>query len=84
MSTEKSTSAREGFHACSAAVAELTPRIKRAPPEVERIRYEGDEETHFRVFNVDCLIYPDPEHAEEQLMRLEQTMNELRDRATRS
>lgn len=75
---------REGFVSCMLGRgAELTPRVKRAPPEVRRIRYEGDEETHFRAFNVDCVIYPDSEHAEAQLTRLEQTMNELRDRAAR-
>jgi hypothetical protein len=51
--------------------------------EVERGRFQA-EGTDFRVFNVHCVIYPDPERADEQLSRLEQTMNDLRRYATRS
>jgi hypothetical protein len=53
----------------------------RAPKTVERVRYPGDEETHFKLLNVDCAIYPEPGNAEEQLARLQAAMAELEDRA---
>jgi hypothetical protein len=28
-------------------------------PKLERIKYEGDEETHLRTLNISCTIYPD-------------------------
>jgi hypothetical protein len=49
-----------------------------APKTVERVRYPGDEETHFKLLNVDCVIYPEPDKAEEQLGRLQAAMDELR------
>jgi hypothetical protein len=53
----------------------------RAPKTVERVRYPGDEETHFKLLNVDCVIYPEPDKAEEQLTRLKATMDDLREQA---
>jgi hypothetical protein len=32
---------------------------QRRGTNVTRIKYEGDTETHLRIFNVDCAIYPD-------------------------
>ena len=52
-----------------------------APKNVERVRYPGDEETHFKLLNVDCVIYPEPSDAEEQLARLQAAVAELQDRA---
>jgi hypothetical protein len=49
-----------------------------APQTVERVRYAGDDETHFRLLNVDCVIYPEPDKAEEQLRRLQEAMDDLR------
>jgi hypothetical protein len=48
-----------------------------APKTVERVRYPGDEETHFKLLNVDCVIYPEPDRAEEQLTRLQAAMDDL-------
>ena len=56
----------------------------RAAKTVERVRYPGDEETHFSLLNVDCVIYPEPEHAEEQLGRLQAAMAELQDQVGRA
>jgi hypothetical protein len=52
-----------------------------APKTVDRVRYPGDEETHFKLLNVDCVIYPEPDTAEEQLGRLQAAMGELRTQA---
>ena len=52
-----------------------------APKTVERVRYPGDEETHFKLLNVDCVIYPEPDKAEEQLTRLKAAMDDLREQA---
>ncbi len=49
-----------------------------APKTVERVQYPGDEETHFKLLNVDCVIYPEPDKADEQLRRLQAAMDELR------
>jgi hypothetical protein len=54
-----------------------------AAETVERVRYPGDEETHFKLLNVDCVIYPEPENAEEQLRRLQATNSESKRRRTR-
>ncbi len=62
---------REGFVICALSA---TPQFGST---VERIRYPGDEETNLRLLNVNCVIYPDPPSADEQLARLEQTMNDL-------
>ena len=62
------------------AGSDLPRTAKRLPPEVRRIHYQGDEETHFSVFNVDCV----PPHGKEQLRRLQQTMDELRKAPIRS
>ena len=48
------------------------------PETVERVRYPGDEETHFNLLNVDCVIFPEPDKAEEQLRRLQEAMDDLR------
>jgi hypothetical protein len=55
-----------------------------APKTVERVRYPGDEETHFKLLNVDCVIYPEPDKAEEQLTRLRGAMDELREQAQKT
>jgi hypothetical protein len=55
-----------------------------AAKAVERVRYPGDKETHFKLLNVDCLIYPEPENAEEQLSRLQAAMDELREQAEKN
>jgi hypothetical protein len=52
-----------------------------APKTVERVRYPGDEETHFTLLNVDCVIYPEPDKADEQLARLQAVMDDLRAQA---
>ena len=76
---------REGDVFCMLRAGSDLPRTaKRLPPEVRRIHYQGDEETHFSVFDVDCVVYPDPDHGKEQLRRLQQTMDELRKAAIRS
>ena len=54
-----------------------------APKAVERVRYPGDEETHFTLLNVDCVIYPEPHKADEQLTRLQAVMDDLRAQAAR-
>jgi hypothetical protein len=55
-----------------------------APKTVERVRYPGDEETHFKLLNVDCVVYPEPDNAEEQLRRLQAAMDELRTQAEKN
>jgi hypothetical protein len=52
-----------------------------APKTVERVRYPGDDETHFKLLNVDCVIYPEPDKDEEQLTRLQGAMDDLREQA---
>jgi hypothetical protein len=52
-----------------------------AAKNVERVRYPGDEETHFTLLNVDCVIYPEPDNADEQLTRLQAVMDDLRAQA---
>ena len=52
-----------------------------AAQTVERVRYAGDEETHFKLLNVNCVIYPEPGNADEQLRRLQATMDELQEQA---
>jgi hypothetical protein len=54
-----------------------------APKTVERVRYRGDEETHFTLLNVDCVIYPEPDKADEQLTRLQAVMEDLRAQAAK-
>jgi hypothetical protein len=54
-----------------------------SPPTVKRIRYSGDEETHFELLNVGCTIYPERASAEEQVRRLEQVMEDLAKNAQR-
>lgn len=63
---------REGRVTC---LLRATPG--QAPKVVERNRYVGDAETHFSLLNVVCVIYPDPDDAEEQLARLQEAMDEL-------
>ena len=63
---------REGAVTCL-----LRARPGLGPKTVERNRYSGDEETHFSLLNVVCVIYPEPDHAEDQLMRLQEAMDEL-------
>jgi hypothetical protein len=67
---------REGAVTCL-----LRARPGLGPKTVERNRYSGDEETHFSLHNIVCIIYPEPDKTDEQLLRLEKTMNELEDRA---
>lgn len=55
-----------------------------APKTVERVRYPGDEETHLKLLNVDCVIYPEPDKAEEQLSRVQAAMDELRAEAEKT
>jgi hypothetical protein len=55
-----------------------------AANSVERVRYAGDEETHFKLLNVACVIYPEPENADEQLRRLQAAMDELQEQAARN
>jgi hypothetical protein len=55
-----------------------------AAKTVERIRYPGDEETHFKLLNVDCVIYPEPGNADAQLRRLQAAMEELKEQAEKS
>lgn len=62
---------REGSVSCFLSAAPLFPRT------VERIHYRDDEETHFRLLNTECVIYPDPAKADEQLAQVQQMMNEL-------
>lgn len=57
---------------------ESAPALRGNPPAVERVHYATDEETYFTFLNVECVIYPNPEDAETQLRRLQQTMDELR------
>ena len=45
--------------------------------KVERVHYEGDVETSFRLANLECIIYPDEDHADEQLARLQATLDDL-------
>ena len=42
---------------------------------MRRIKYEGDEETHLGIFNVDCTIYPD---SPKQVDALEAALRRLR------
>jgi hypothetical protein len=70
-------SEREGDVRCEFE-RESAPALRRNPPAVERVHYATDEETYFTFLNVDCVIYPNPEDAETQLRRLQQTMDELR------
>jgi hypothetical protein len=42
-----------GFIMCS------VERRKLLGPKLEKMKYEGDEETHLSRFNVSCVIYPD-------------------------
>ena len=44
---------------------------------VERIKYEGDEETQFRFGNVLCFIYPHPDSEREQVERLRRAAADL-------
>jgi hypothetical protein len=55
-----------------------------AAKTVERVRYPGDEETHFTLLNVDCVIYPEPENADEQLRRLQAAMDQLREQTQKN
>jgi hypothetical protein len=71
---------REGAVTCLLRAEPSSPRAEK----VERVRYPGDEETHFTLLNVDCIIYPEPDAAQEQLARLEQVMEELERRASTS
>lgn len=56
----------------------------RAAKIVERVRHPGDEETHFKLLNVDCVIYPEPQRAEAQLGRLQAAMAELQEKARKA
>ena len=48
---------------------------QRRATKVRRIKYEGDEETHLGIFNIDCTIYPD---SPEQVDALEEALRELK------
>jgi hypothetical protein len=52
----------------------LEPGQKRAT-RLRRIKYEGDEETHLGIFNVDCAIYPE---SPDQVDRLAAALLHLR------
>jgi hypothetical protein len=53
------------------------PRQRRAT-RLRRIKYEGDQETHLGIFNVNCAIYPD---STEQVDRLAAALLDLRSAA---
>lgn len=74
---EDEISRREGSVKCLLRARAGSPTANK----VERVRYAGDDETHFRLLNVDCIIYPDPENAGEQLARLQKAMDELEERS---
>jgi hypothetical protein len=44
---------------------------------VQRIHYPGDQQTEFRVLNVECFIFPDPAKEDDQVRRLSDVMNDL-------
>jgi hypothetical protein len=44
----------------------------------------GPEETHLKLLNVDCVIYPEQDKAVEQLSRLQAAMNELQAEAEKT
>ncbi len=62
---------REGDVTCS-----LFAR-KTFSANVQRIHYPGDEQTEFRLLNVECFIFPDAAKENDQLRRLRDVMNDL-------
>jgi len=54
----------------------------RGDAKVHRLHYADDVETRFTLHNVRCVIYPDEDHAKEQLRHLQEAMNELEQRAS--
>lgn len=65
----------EGFILCELHRGGPVGIKQRRATRVQRIKYEGDEETHLSVLNVDCAIYPD---SPEQIERLEAGLSDLR------
>jgi hypothetical protein len=61
--------------------------LLRARPEfssnVQRIQYRGDKKIEFRLLNLECFIFPDPQSRHTQLRRLSEALNDLRDTANR-
>jgi hypothetical protein len=64
--------AREGAIAC-----ELFKGAEGEGATVTVRQFEGEDWTDLRMLNVVCLITPDPTKAQQQIDRLEQTLNEL-------
>jgi hypothetical protein len=77
---EKEITQKEGAVTCLLREAPGPTAAK----TVERVRYPGDEETHFKLLNVDCVIYPEPGNADAQLRRLQAAMDELKEQAEKS
>src|SRR3954464_10557577 len=44
---------------------------------VQRIHYPGDQETEFRLLNLECFIFPGAEKGDDQLRRLRDVLNDL-------